>query len=68
LGIILELVNKLVDDVPEPLVREFQLDGLIVFGVKDVVENLAIVVKGVRSILVAWSVLEHVDMSEIKFL
>jgi len=45
----LELVDELVNDVPEPLVGELQLDrGL---GVEDVVEEVHVVLEGGKAVL-----------------
>ena len=47
LGEGLELVDELVDDLPEPLVGQLQVHGLL--GTEDVVEQLAVVVVGLES-------------------
>ena len=46
LGEGLELVDELVDDLPEPLVGQLQIDGGV--GGEDVVEQLAVVVVRVK--------------------
>ena len=45
----LELVDELVDDLPEPLVGQLQVDGCV--GGQDVVEELAVVVVAVEPLL-----------------
>merc|ERR1712126_343691 len=60
----LELVDELVDDVPEPLVRQFPVDGPVV--VENEVEQAAVVVVGFVTVLEGRSVGHAgVDVTEI---
>ena len=50
LGEGLELVDELVDDLPEPLVGQLKIHGLL--GGQDVVEQLAVIVVRLEPVLV----------------
>jgi len=63
----LELVDELVDDVPEPLVGQFPVDGPVV--VENEVEQAAVVVVGLVTVLEGGSVGHAgVDVTEVQLL
>ena len=63
----LELVDELVDDVPEPLVGQFPVDGPVV--VENEVEQTAVVVVGLVTVLEGGSVGHAgVDVTEVQLL
>merc|ERR550519_313837 len=51
----LELVDELIDDLPEPLVGELQVDRDI--GGKNIVEQLAVVVVTLEALIDGWPTL-----------
>ena len=67
LRIVLELIDKFIDNIPKPLIRELEIYGDFIFRVNDVVEHFAIVVERLNAILVAWSVSQHIHMTKVKF-
>lgn len=56
LGEGLELVDELVNDLPEPLVGKLQVDGAL--RGQDVVEELAVVVVGLEPLVDCWTSLD----------
>ena len=63
----MELVDELVDDVPKPLVGQFAVDRPVV--VEDEVEQVAVVVVGLVSVLESGSVSHaSVNVTEVQLL
>merc|ERR1719220_1081271 len=61
----LELIDELVDDLPEPLIGQFEVDG----GLRgeDVVEELAVVVVALESLLNSGTTLvSSIDVAEVE--
>ena len=56
LRVVLELIDKLVNNIPQPLVGQLEVDGRLVLWVNDKVEHLTVVVERVRPVLVGWPV------------
>ena len=63
----MELIDKLVNNIPQPLIGQLEIDGALIRGIDDVVEHFAIVLKGFNAILVRWARLEHVEVAEVEF-
>ena len=62
-----ELVDELIDHIPEPLVGQLQLDGTTGGRVQDVVEEIAVVFKRLNTMLQRGQHV-RVDVSVVQFL
>ena len=59
----MELIDKLVNNIPQPLIGQLEIDGALIRGINDVVEHFAIVLERFNAILVRWARLEHVEVA-----
>lgn len=61
----LELIDEFVDQLPEPLVGQFELHGLL--GVEDVIKQVTVVEEATESLLEVW-LQSRVDVTEVELL